>query len=162
MQAIAGAGSIYDRSGYPLDAERSHHCLKIINCFLIGTFQRAYYSQPDNSSRDILSNPGAANLRKSPTLVPIRWSNVMRKLLVMLTFAGAIIVISSGSWAEDAGMVSTPIVLPAPVGHVQPTTRDFSPNSNDNKIEQRRLSAFDAKERELDQLLDKKLNICRC
>jgi hypothetical protein len=85
----------------------------------------------------------------------------MRKLL-MLTFAGAIIVISGGSWAEDAGTVSTPIVLPAPVGHVQPTTKRFSPNSTDNKIEQRRLSAFDAQQRQLDEMLDQKLNICRC
>jgi hypothetical protein len=86
----------------------------------------------------------------------------MRKLLVMLTFASAIIVISSGSWAEDTGMVSTPIVLPAPVGHVQPTTRGFSPNSTGNEVEQRRLSAFDAQQHQLDEMLDKKLNICGC
>jgi hypothetical protein len=59
-------------------------------------------------------------------------------------------------------MVSTPVVLPAPVGHVQPTTKAFSPNSTDNEVEQRRLSAFDAQQHQLDEMLDEKLNICRC
>jgi hypothetical protein len=52
-------------------------------------------------------------------------------------------------------------VLPAPIGHVQPTQRDFSSNSTGNDIEQHRLSAFDAKQHQLDEMLDKKLNICR-
>ncbi|MEA2866345.1 MAG: hypothetical protein QOE39_1060 [Bradyrhizobium sp.] len=81
----------------------------------------------------------------------------------MLAFAS---VISSGSvLAEDTGMIGTPtvtpVVLPAPIGHVQPTQRDFSSNSTGNDIEQHRLSAFDAKQHQLDEMLDKKLNICR-
>jgi hypothetical protein len=36
------------------------------------------------------------------------------------------------------------------------------PNSTANAIEQHRLSTFDAEQQGLDQMLDKKLNICRC
>jgi hypothetical protein len=53
-------------------------------------------------------------------------------------------------------------VPPAPVGHMQPTTRNFAPDSAANSTEQQRLSTFDAKQQELDEMLDKKLNICRC
>jgi hypothetical protein len=53
-------------------------------------------------------------------------------------------------------------VPPAPVGHFQPTTRNFAPESTANAIEQQRLSTFDAKQQKLDEMLDKKLSICRC
>ena len=53
-------------------------------------------------------------------------------------------------------------IPPAPVGHLQPTTRSFTPDSTANAIEQQRLSTFDAKQQKLDDMLDKKLNICRC
>jgi hypothetical protein len=84
----------------------------------------------------------------------------MRKFLVMLTFASAIV--SSNALAQDAGSVIPPTVPPAPVGHAQPTARSFMPNSTADEIEQHRLSAFDAQQHQLDELLDKKLNICRC
>jgi hypothetical protein len=84
----------------------------------------------------------------------------MRKFLVMLTFASAIV--SSNALAQDAGSVIPPTVPPAPVGHAQPTARSFTPNSTADEIEQHRLSAFDAQQHQLDELLDKKLNICRC
>ncbi len=84
----------------------------------------------------------------------------MRKLLVMLTFASAIV--SSNVLAQDAGTVIPPTVPPAPVGHAQPTARSFMPNSSADAIEQHRLSAFDAQQRQLDEMLDKKLSICRC
>jgi hypothetical protein len=82
----------------------------------------------------------------------------MRRLLVMLAFASAIV--SSNALAQDAGIPST--VPPAPVGHAQPTTGNFAPNTTANEIEQRTLSAFDAEQHKLDEMLDKKLDICRC
>jgi hypothetical protein len=84
----------------------------------------------------------------------------MRKLLVMLVFASAVAL--SNASAREAGTMIPPTVLPAPVGHAQPTERNFTPNSSADEIEQRRLSAFDAQQRRLDEMLDKKLNICRC
>ena len=83
----------------------------------------------------------------------------MRKLLVILTLASAIV--STDALAQDAGIIP-PTVPPAPVGHLQPTTRSFAPDSTANAIEQQRLSTFDAKQEKLDEMLDKKLNICRC
>ena len=92
----------------------------------------------------------------------IQWSNVMRRLLFpfVLTFVGAIV--STNAMAQDMGTVIPSTVPPAPVGHAQPTTRNFAPNSTTDEIEQRRLSAFDAEQRNLDEMLAKKLNICRC
>jgi hypothetical protein len=50
----------------------------------------------------------------------------------------------------------------APAVHVQPRAEDFYPHSPASEAEQRRLSAFDAEQKKLDEALDKKLNICRC
>jgi hypothetical protein len=83
----------------------------------------------------------------------------MRRLLVILTLTSAIV--STDALAQDAGIIP-PTVPPAPVGHMQPTTRNFAPDSAANSTEQQRLSTFDAKQQELDEMLDKKLNICRC
>jgi hypothetical protein len=83
----------------------------------------------------------------------------MRKLLVILAFTSAII--ASNASAQDAGIIP-PTVPPAPVGHLQPTTRNFAPDSTANAVEQQRLSTFDAEQQKLDEMLDKKLNICRC
>ena len=83
----------------------------------------------------------------------------MRKLLVILTLTGAFV--STDALAQDAGMIA-PTVPPAPVGHMQPTTRNFAPESAANTIEEQRLSTFDAEQQKLDEMLDKKLNICRC
>jgi hypothetical protein len=65
----------------------------------------------------------------------------MHKFLVILVFASAIA--SSSAMAQDAGIIP-PTVPPAP------------------ESEQRRLSSFDAEQHKLDEMLDKKLNICRC
>ncbi len=51
---------------------------------------------------------------------------------------------------------------PAPIGHAQPRAEGFSPNSEANQAEQNRLSTFDAQQQKLDEMLDRKLNICRC
>jgi hypothetical protein len=83
----------------------------------------------------------------------------MHKFLVILIFANAIS--SSNAIAQDAGIIP-PTVPPAPVGHAQPTARNFTLNSAADESEQQRLSAFDAEQRKLDEMLDKKLNICRC
>jgi hypothetical protein len=84
----------------------------------------------------------------------------MRRLLVMLAFASAIV--SGNALAQDAGTMIPPTVPPAPVGHAQPTAGNFTPSSKADEIEQHRLSAFDAQQRQLDEMLDKELNICRC
>jgi hypothetical protein len=100
--------------------------------------------------------------RRPPFRVGIQWSNVMRRrpFPLVLTFVGAIV--STNAMAQDMGTVIPSTVPPAPVGHAQPTTRNFAPNSTTEEIEQHRLSAFDAEQRNLDEMLDKKLNICRC
>lgn len=51
---------------------------------------------------------------------------------------------------------------PAPIGHAQPRANDLSPSSPAEQAVQDQLSAFDAQQKKLDELLDKKLNICRC
>jgi hypothetical protein len=83
----------------------------------------------------------------------------MHKFLVVLIFANAIA--SSNAMAQDAEIIP-PTVPPAPVGHAQPTARGFTLNSAADESEQRRLSAFDADQHKLDEMLDEKLNICRC
>jgi len=83
----------------------------------------------------------------------------MHKFLIALIFASA--TTSSNAMAQDAGLIP-PTVPPTPVGHAQPTARNFTLNSAADESEQRRLSAFDAEQHKLDEMLDKKLNICRC
>jgi uncharacterized protein YdeI (BOF family) len=83
----------------------------------------------------------------------------MHKFLVSLIFASAIS--SSNAMAQDAGLIP-PTVPPAPVGHAQPTARSLTLNSAADESEQRRLSAFDAEQHKLDEMLDKKLNTWRC
>ena len=51
---------------------------------------------------------------------------------------------------------------PAPINHAQPRANNFSPNSPAEQAVQDKLSAFDAQQKKLDEMLDKKLNICRC
>jgi hypothetical protein len=60
--------------------------------------------------------------------------------------------------ARPATMVPTGI---APIGHVQPEARSFSPNSSANEVEQERLSRADARQQQRDEALDSKLSICR-
>ena len=83
----------------------------------------------------------------------------MHKFMIILVVARAIA--SSNALAQDAGIIP-PSVPPAPIGHAQPTARSFKLNSGGDEIEQRQLSAFDAEQHKLDEMLDKKLNICRC
>jgi hypothetical protein len=83
----------------------------------------------------------------------------MYKFMAILIFAS--VIVSSNAMAQDAGIIP-PTVPPAPAGHAQPTARSFTLNSAAAESEQQRLSAFDAEQHELDEMLDKKLSICRC
>jgi hypothetical protein len=62
--------------------------------------------------------------------------------------------------ADQLGVAAKP--WPAPIGHAQPRANDFSPSSSAEQAVQDRLSAFDAQQKKMDEMLDKKLNICRC
>jgi len=62
--------------------------------------------------------------------------------------------------ADPRGVAAKP--WPAPIGHAQPRANNFSPSSSAEQAVQDQLSAFDAQQKKLDEMLDKKLNICRC
>jgi hypothetical protein len=85
----------------------------------------------------------------------------MRSLIAtMLIVTGSIVsgtVIARADQLMDASNL-----LPAPIGHAQPRAEGFAPNSAANRAEQDRLSAFDAQQQKLDEMLNKKLNIFRC
>ena len=82
--------------------------------------------------------------------------------LPAMTAAVCIVVISSlPGYARP--LANAAATLPqAPIGHLQPRERQFSPNSVPEQIEQQKMSAFDVVQRKLDEQLDKSLNICRC
>lgn len=50
----------------------------------------------------------------------------------------------------------------APIGSLQPRSKDFSAGTPADRAEQRRLSRFDARKKTKNRKLDQKLNICRC
>jgi hypothetical protein len=78
----------------------------------------------------------------------------------MLIVAGTIV--SSSVIASADQLTVSPNLPPAPIGHAQPRVEDYSPDSQANQTEQDRLSTFDAQQQKLDEMLDKKLSICRC
>lgn len=80
--------------------------------------------------------------------------------LSTLIFAG--VLISNSVTAEADPLAGPAPAAGAPIVRVQPRAQDYRPHSAANEAEQRRLSAFDAKQQELDAGLDNKLNICRC
>jgi copper homeostasis protein CutC len=83
--------------------------------------------------------------------------------LLLATSILATILSSSGIPAK-AGATETAspsAAVPAKV-HVQPRAGDFNPHSAANRAEQRRLTKFDARQKKLEKVLDKNLNICRC
>jgi hypothetical protein len=85
----------------------------------------------------------------------------MRSLIpAVLIVTGAIVSSSVAANAEQ--LMGASNVPPAPVGHFQPRSEDFSPGAQANQAEQERLSKFDAQQQKLDETLDRKLNICRC
>jgi hypothetical protein len=85
----------------------------------------------------------------------------MRVLLATSILAS--ILISSSIAAKAGPLETAPSPAAAPtIVHVQPRARDFSPHSAANRAEQRRLSRFDARQRQLGKALDNDLSICRC
>jgi hypothetical protein len=78
----------------------------------------------------------------------------------VLVVAGT--VVSSTVIASANQLTEAPNLPPAPIGHAQPRAEDFAPRSPANQEEQDRLSTFDAQQQKLDEMLDKKLSICRC
>lgn len=84
----------------------------------------------------------------------------MRSLLVVTIFTA--VGAFSGTTAGAEQLQGSPPLLSAPIGHVQPRASDFSPRSRANEAEQDRLSTFDANQQKRDEMLDRKLSICRC
>jgi hypothetical protein len=81
-------------------------------------------------------------------------SLVPTALIVVCAIASCGVIVRADEFA------STDKPLPAPIGHAQP--RAFSFDSQAEKTVQDRLSAFDEEQKKLDELLDKRLTICRC
>jgi hypothetical protein len=85
----------------------------------------------------------------------------MRKL-IPATLIVAVTLVSSSVIANAGQLMDESNLSPAPIGHLQPRASEFAPTSPANQAEKDRLSAFDAEQQKLDEMLDKKLNICRC
>jgi hypothetical protein len=86
----------------------------------------------------------------------------MRSALIIVILLGTLAV--SGSAAVSAQQISDPVTaVPggAPIGHLQPRARQFSPQSPAEQAEQQQISTFDAGQQKEDEELDKHLNICR-
>jgi hypothetical protein len=88
----------------------------------------------------------------------------MRDVLLATAILACILILENCAIAEADPLAAsaTPAPQPAPSVHVQPRADDFQPHSAASEAEQRRLSAFDAKQQKLDEALDKKLSVCRC
>jgi hypothetical protein len=85
----------------------------------------------------------------------------MRICLATSILASVLISSSVIAEANPLGSAAVPAVA-APIVQVQPRAEDFNPHSAANQAEQGRLSRFDAKQEKRDEVLDKKLSICRC
>jgi hypothetical protein len=84
----------------------------------------------------------------------------MRHTLSVFLIAAGLTASSSIVAGAQPSMGSANL-LPAPVGHSQPHAQGFAPRSDADRAEQDRLSAEDARQQKLDEMLDQKLNICR-
>ena len=85
----------------------------------------------------------------------------MRSLIpAALIVTCAIVSCSVIARADPLGVAAKP--WPAPIGHAQPRANEYSPSSQAEQAVQDRLSTFDAEQKKLDELLDKKLTICGC
>ena len=88
----------------------------------------------------------------------------MRSTLLITLALGTALVASGDTaavFAQSIAGASTG-VPPAPIGHLQPRTQQFSSRSAAEQAEQQKMSQFDAEQQKLDGELDKRLNICRC
>jgi hypothetical protein len=101
---------------------------------------------------------------KEATMTLMKFVDAAKRLLLDLVPAALIVTCSIVSCSviarADPHRVTKP--WPAPIGHAQPRANDFSSGSSAEQAVQDRLSAFDAQQKKLDEMLDKKLNICRC
>jgi hypothetical protein len=80
---------------------------------------------------------------------------------VSTTLIAASLIVFGTAVASAQQLMGPRHVLPAPIGHAQPHAQGFAPQSNADRAVQDRLSAEDAQQQKLDEMLDKKLNICR-
>jgi hypothetical protein len=87
----------------------------------------------------------------------------MRSTLLITLALGTALVASGDAavFAQSIPGASTG-VPPAPIGHLQPRTQQFSSRSAAEQAEQQKMSQFDVEQQKLDGELDKRLNICRC
>jgi hypothetical protein len=87
----------------------------------------------------------------------------MRKTSVLMAILVAALVFDNavGNAASTTAGGDT-VYGNAPIGHLQPRARRFSPHAPAEQAEQRQMSVFDARQQKLDEELDKSLNICRC
>jgi hypothetical protein len=101
---------------------------------------------------------------KEATMTLMEFVDAAKRLLLGLVPAALVVtcVIVSCSVIARADPLRAAKPWPAPIGHAQPRASDFSPSSTAEQAVQDQLSAFDAQQKKLDELLDKKLNICRC
>ena len=85
----------------------------------------------------------------------------MRSIFLALTL-GTILVASGSAAVRAQAIVGYTTTVPsAPIGHLQPRARQFSPRSAAEQAEQDKISGFDAEQQKEDEELDKHLNICR-
>jgi hypothetical protein len=86
----------------------------------------------------------------------------MRKTLIMMTILGSALAFGNavGHAASIPGSGDT-VNGVAPIGHLQPRPRQYSPQSPSDQVEQQQMSTFDARQQKEDEELDKRLNICR-
>ena len=81
-------------------------------------------------------------------------------LLTTAVLSGALLLAIASGHAGPLAMTST--VPAAPIGHLQPRAEPLAPRSPAEQDQQQRMSKFDAEQQQLDERLDKSLNICRC
>jgi hypothetical protein len=102
---------------------------------------------------------------KEATMTLMEFVDAAKRLLLGLVTAALIVtyvIVSYSVIARADPLRAAAKPWPAPIGHAQPRANDFSPGSPAEQAEQDQLSAFDAQQKKLDEMLDKKLNICRC
>jgi hypothetical protein len=86
----------------------------------------------------------------------------MRSTLLATAVLGSALVLGGTAGRAEPLADSTATVPPAPIGHLQPRTQQFSPGSPANQAEQQQMSTFDAEQQKMDEQLNKRLNICKC
>jgi hypothetical protein len=83
----------------------------------------------------------------------------MRSTFLFLTVTTTLL--ASGVAADAQSMAVTTAPNGAPIGHLQPRPQQFAPGSTVEQTEQQDMSKLDAQQQQLDEELDKHLNICR-